>query len=90
MDSVDFTQFMLAFAFVLGLIGLMGWGLKRYGKPGGIYGAKAGQGRIQVVEIAPLDYKRRLVLIRRDDVEHLLLVADGRETVIESGIKGNK
>jgi flagellar protein FliO/FliZ len=89
MEEIDFSQFILAFAFVLGLIGLMGFALKRYGRATGLV-AKAGAGRIQVVEVTPLDYKRRLVLVKRDDVEHLILVADGRETVVETGIRAGK
>ena len=37
--------------------------------------------------MAPLDARRRLILIRRDDVEHLLVVSPTSETVIERGIR---
>ncbi|MGQ0456945.1 MAG: flagellar biosynthetic protein FliO [Hyphomicrobium sp.] len=42
--------------------------------------------RVEVVEYAPMDGKRRLVLIRRDDVEHLLLTGGPVDVVIETGI----
>lgn len=87
MDTVDFTRFALAFFLVIGLIGLMGWGLRRFGGARLLGGQEEG-GRLRVVETRWLDPKRRLVLIRRDDAEHLLLLADGRETLIESGIPG--
>jgi flagellar protein FliO/FliZ len=42
--------------------------------------------RIEVIEQASMDGKRRLVLIRRDDVEHLLLTGGPVDVVIETGI----
>ncbi|MFN0218451.1 MAG: hypothetical protein ACKVP4_06525 [Hyphomicrobium sp.] len=42
--------------------------------------------RIEVIEHAAMDGKRRLVLIRRDDVEHLLLTGGPVDVVIETGI----
>jgi flagellar protein FliO/FliZ len=91
MDTVDFPRFMLAFVFVVGLIGLLAMFLKRYGSTAKTFlNAKEGTNRIEVLEVKYIDSKRRLVLVRRDEVEHLLLLADGRETVIESVIKGNR
>lgn len=43
--------------------------------------------RIEVVEQAAMDGKRRLVLIRRDDIEHLLLTGGPVDVVIETGIQ---
>ncbi len=42
--------------------------------------------RLAYVERASLDGGRKLVLIRRDDVEHLLLVGGPIDLVIETGI----
>jgi hypothetical protein len=39
-----------------------------------------------VVEAATIDAKRRLVLVRRDEVEHLLLIGGGTDLVIEHAI----
>ncbi len=68
---------------VIGLIGGFAWVLRRYGA-GRI--TAGGKGRLGVVEIAPVDAKRRLVLIRRDAVEHLVLLSPTSETVVETGI----
>jgi flagellar protein FliO/FliZ len=88
MDTVDLPRFILAFMVVLGLIGLLAFVLKRYdGIAKKLLHDKTGSGRLEVVEMRPLDSKRKLALVRRDGVEHLLLLADGRETVVESGIK---
>jgi flagellar protein FliO/FliZ len=42
--------------------------------------------RLGIAEYYELDKTRRLVLIRRDDVEHLMLVGGAQDVVIESGI----
>ena len=86
MDEIDFTRFAFAFLFVIGLIGVMGWMLKRFGSSQKVFGATDGTGRLNIVETRYLDPRRKLVLIRRDHTEHLILLADGRETVIESNI----
>lgn len=86
MDTIDPSRFLLSFLLVLGLIGLMYFGLKFLAASGKMaaMNAKAGEGRLKVLETRYLDPRRRLVLIQRDTRQHLLLLADGRETVIES------
>lgn len=86
MDTVDPSRFIFSFLLVLGLIGLMYIGLKYLASSGKItaMNAKPGEGRLQVLETRYLDSKRRLVLVQRDSRQHLLLLADGRETLIES------
>jgi flagellar protein FliO/FliZ len=42
--------------------------------------------RLSTVESAFLDGRHRVVLIRRDDVEHLVLVGPNTSQVIETGI----
>lgn len=78
-------RFVLAFALVIGLIMLLAAALKKWG--GGQ--ASLGRGRdkrLSVLEVTPLDPRRRLVLIRRDDQEHLLLIGGANDVVIETGI----
>jgi hypothetical protein len=41
---------------------------------------------LDVVEQSNLDGRRRLVLIRRDDVEHLIMTGGPVDMVIETGI----
>lgn len=83
-----YLQTLVALALVLGLIAAIAWAAKRYGL-GGLPGAgRAGgrQRRLAVVETLPLDTRRRLVLIRRDGIEHLILTGAGADLVIETGI----
>ncbi|MBY0408046.1 MAG: flagellar biosynthetic protein FliO [Rickettsiales bacterium] len=89
METVEPSRFVFAFFMVLALIGLMAMVLKyavASGKFPRVMQQAAGEGRIQVIETRYLDARRKLVLVKRDGVEHLLLLADGRETIIESGI----
>ena len=83
MDFDLYLRFALALILVLGLIVLLAWLLRRFGM-----GVKMTKGRrLGVVEVQMLGPRHRLMLIRRDDVEHLVIVGPGSETVIESGIK---
>jgi hypothetical protein len=43
--------------------------------------------RLGISEYHEIDKNRRLVLIRRDDVEHLLLIGGAQDVVVESGIE---
>lgn len=43
--------------------------------------------RLGISEYHELDKTRRLVLVRRDDIEHLILIGGNQEFVIESNIE---
>lgn len=45
--------------------------------------------RLGISEYHEIDKTRRLVLVRRDDTEHLILIGGGQDIVIESGISLN-
>lgn len=49
-------------------------------------GGRGRLARLGVVEVAAVDSQRRLVLVRRDDVEHLILTGGAGDLVIERGI----
>jgi flagellar protein FliO/FliZ len=85
-DTATYAQFVLALVFVLALIGILAAIARRLGL-GEIHTGKPNQGRrLAVVEVRALDAKRKLVLLRRDGVEHLILIGPANETLIESGI----
>lgn len=42
--------------------------------------------RLQIVEIMPLGIKHELILVKRDNTEHLLLVDDHKTTIVEKEI----
>jgi flagellar protein FliO/FliZ len=83
-DVATYLKFMLYLGLVLALFAGAVWAGKRY-LPGIRVGAREGR-RLQLVEVLMLDTRRRLILIRRDEVEHLILLGGTTETVIESGI----
>ncbi len=82
----SYLRFAAALVFVLALIGASGWLLRRLHSHG--LAGRAGRGvrRLAVVEGLVLDARRRLVLVRRDRVEHLLLLGPDRDLVIETRI----
>ena len=49
-------------------------------------GGRSRQARLAVMDSVPVDQKRRLILVRRDDVEHLLLIGGNRDLVVEPSI----
>ncbi len=80
-----YFRFAATLVFVLGLIGLMALLLRRFGLTARVT-PSAKKGRLAVVEVRPIDAKRRLVLLRRDSVEHLVLLGIGQALVIEQSI----
>lgn len=75
----------LALGIVLVLILLAVWALKVVFNASGTV-ARGRQKRLHVTEVTPIDQKRQLILVRRDDVEHLILIGGSQELLIESGI----
>lgn len=84
MDTINYAQFVFAFLLVIGLIGLLAYLLRRFGDPNKMLAAKGRSARIKTLETHFLDSKRRLVIVARDKQEYVLLLADGRELLIES------
>jgi len=42
--------------------------------------------RLSIVDSLPIDQKRQLLIVRRDNVEHLILTGGPQDVVVESGI----
>ena len=89
MDIPEIVQFTAALLFVLALIILVAWVLRRYF--GG--GARTGNSplrrrdrRLGIVEATQIGSRHRLVLVRRDDREHLLLIGGSNELLVEGNI----
>jgi hypothetical protein len=81
------VKFVGAFIVVLVLIVAATWLLRRFG--GTRLGAAATRGRqprLAVIDAASVDARRRLVLIRRDNVEHLVLIGGPTDIVVEQNI----
>jgi flagellar protein FliO/FliZ len=79
--------FVFAFVAVLALIGVAAWLVRRFA--GNRLGANANRGRmprLAVIDAAAVDGRRRLVLVRRDNVEHLLMIGGPTDIVVEPNI----
>ena len=75
------SAYMAYRAYVTGdtSVNLKGWLFKPRPEP-----------RLGVVEQASVDARRRLVLIRRDGVEHLIMTGGPVDVVIETGIQARE
>lgn len=86
-SSMQALTFVFAFVAVLALIGVAAWLVRRFG--GNRLGANANRGRmprLAVIDAAAVDGRRRLVLVRRDNVEHLLMIGGPSDIVVEPNI----
>lgn len=86
MDFVTYFKAFLGLAIVLGLILGLSYLLKRMGLGDGMRGPLGRKRRLATVEAVMLDSRHKAILMRRDDVEHLILVGPNTSQVIESGI----
>lgn len=86
MSADIYWRFLLALLLVLALIFAVAWIARRLGV-GGRFVAIGGKKRLAMVEVLPLDGRRRLVLVRRDGIEHLVLLGLNSDVLVESGIR---
>jgi len=85
METALYLRVILSLVLVLGLILGCLWAVRRLGLAGMAAG-RGGRRRLAVIEGVAVDGKRRLVLVRRDGREHLLLVGGGSDLVVERDI----
>lgn len=84
-ESEPFTYLraVIALAFVIGLIFLCAAAVKKTGLDKKLTGNIGGTKRLTVVETMYLDPKRRVVIVKCDDKEHVLLLGTS-DLLIES------
>ncbi|HEV7278486.1 MAG TPA: flagellar biosynthetic protein FliO [Devosiaceae bacterium] len=75
----------LALGIVLVLIVLGVWSLKVFFKASSNIGRGRNR-RLSVVDSVAIDPKRQLLIVRRDNVEHLILTGGPQDLVVETGI----
>jgi flagellar protein FliO/FliZ len=80
------VNFIIAFVFVLLLIGAAAWLVRRFGATRIDAAARGRQPRLAVIDSAAVDGRRKLVIIRRDNVEHLLMIGGPSDVVVETNI----
>jgi flagellar protein FliO/FliZ len=82
MDATSLFKAVFALALVLGLILALAYGLRRYA-PNLLarVSSPRGRKRLEVLETLVLDPTRRVVIVRVDDAERLILLGEGRELI---------
>ncbi|MTI11242.1 flagellar biosynthetic protein FliO [Curvivirga aplysinae] len=90
MDSVigyaDFLRMIVALIFVLSLILLALFLARKYGKGWGFQHTPLTKRRLQIIESLPVGPKQRMMIVRRDDVEHVLVIGQETAVLVEKDI----
>src|SRR5262245_49948933 len=75
----------IAIVIVLALIAAIAWLVRRFGVAR-LGGGRGRQPRLAVIDAAAVDGRRKLLIIRRDNVEHLLMIGGPTDVVVETNI----
>ena len=84
MEFVDLFRYLGALLLVLAMVGGAGLLARRFGVPGVTKAVSVK--RLAVVETLMVGPRQRLIIFRRDNVEHLVLSGPDGASLIESGI----
>ena len=89
MDVAEIARMIFSLAIVLGLIGLLVVAVRRFGpETFRQWQVARTERRLTVIESLALDPSRRLVLVRFDKEEKLILLGEGRLLASETTAKG--
>ncbi len=81
------AQFAITLVVLALVILIVFWLIRTFtGNRIGSSAARGRQPRLSVLDALPIDQKRRLVLVRRDNVEHLILIGGPSDLVVEASI----
>jgi Flagellar biosynthesis protein, FliO len=80
-------SYVALFAAVIVGIVLLLWIAKKLLGGTFVSGGRGRHLRLAVMDATPVDSRRRLVLVRRDDVEHLILIGGPTDVVVEQNIR---
>lgn len=84
MELDTYLRFLAALLAVIALIAALAWAARRFGLGGAVPLPKGATPRLAVIEVKVIDSRRKLVLLRRDRREHLILLGAGQDILIES------
>ena len=87
MDMESYLRFLAALILVIALIAGIAWVVRKLGLAGRLsaVGRRPAR-RLKVVEFMVLDPKTRMILVQRDETQHLLLLGASGPVVVERGI----
>ena len=80
-------SFIVLFAAVIAGVLLLIWIARLLLGGTFVSGGRGRHLRLAVMDATPVDSRRRLVLVRRDDVEHLILIGGPTDLVVEQNIR---
>lgn len=75
MELVDFTRFVFALGTVIGLIWLAAYLFRRFGLDKKLRVTRSVTGKIELVDMLFLDARRKLVVVRYDMKDYVLLLS---------------
>lgn len=90
MGYQDYLWGVLVLMLVLGLIAVSAWAVRRFNLIPGAVNLGRSTRRLVIVEVAPVDVKSKLVLVRRDETEHLLLIGVQSALLVEGNIQSGR
>jgi hypothetical protein len=85
--AAPIVGFILLFALVLAAVVVLFAVLRRLSGGTFVAGGRNRQQRLAVMDATAVDSRRRLVLVRRDEVEHLILIGGPTDVVVEQNIR---
>jgi hypothetical protein len=83
----DGVVYIISVTLLIALAGLAFWIMRQSIGAGGAMFFQPKQRRLGLVESTSVDGRRRLLLVRRDDVEHLILTGGPVDVLLETGIQ---
>lgn len=86
MDLEVYVRFLLALLAVLALIAALTWAVRRFGFGGYLVPNTGKFPRLSVVEVKSVDPRRKLILVRCDQREYLVLLGTGQDLLLERNI----
>ena len=87
-DPMALLKFAAALMFVLALMVGLAMAFKKFGQGNNIMSGQ--KKRMKILEILPIDARRKAILLQRDDREHLIILGAYGETLIESDIESKQ
>ncbi|MFL2781549.1 MAG: flagellar biosynthetic protein FliO [Rhodospirillales bacterium] len=84
LDTISYLKFFFALLFVLGLIGGLALLAKRFGigNKGPLFNRK--HNTLSIIETLQLDSKRRIITVRRNSTEYLILLGTGADILLDT------
>jgi flagellar protein FliO/FliZ len=90
-DGSPIVQYVVIFAIIFTVLAAIVFLVRRLTGGGGSAlqgrGSRSRQPRLGIIDVYELDRARQLILLRRDNVEHLLLVGGPNDVVVERNIQ---